>query len=81
MPLCTIVTDKEGCATDDEDEGPSPPEVLSRPERPIAHNKISSMRKKIMVVVVDGSFLRGKEDPICWKDTPLKKSAAPWGHG
>lgn len=31
------------------------------------------MRKKIMVVAVDGSLLRGVESPICWKNIPFKE--------
>ncbi|RMC19163.1 hypothetical protein DUI87_03767 [Hirundo rustica rustica] len=66
--------DKEGHATDDEDEGP---EVLSRPDRPTPHNKISSMRRKIMVVVVDGPLLRGVEVPYAVRIFPSRKFATP----
>lgn len=42
---------------------------------------ISSTRKKIMVVVVDGSLLRRMESPICWKDTPdISLKGAPGHH-
>lgn len=35
------------------------------------------MRKKIMVILVDGSLLRGVEGPICWKNIPLKEVCTP----
>lgn len=57
--------DVEEQSMDDEDKGPSPPEVLPRPERPIPHIKTSSTRKKRRVVVVCDSLLRGAEGPIC----------------
>ena len=73
--------DVEGQSMDDVDDGPSPPEVLPRSERPSPCITTTSTRKKRWVIVVGDSLLRGAEGRTCRTGPPLREPAASLGPG